>query len=569
MSASRSPDGTAAYVANLSSHSLSVVDTATSTVTASIPLASSAIGVAITPDGATAYVTLAGNNTVVAVSTSTHTVTATIPVGAAPQFISIDAAGAHAYVPNFTGNSVSVISIATNTVTATVSGGFNNPIGVHAAAVPVPAPTVTGLSPASGPRAGGTSVTITGTNLLGATAVTFGSTPAASFTVNSDTSITAVTLAHTAGAVDVTVTTASGTSAVVTANQYTYLKPAPVVTGISPIRGDVAGGTTVTITGTDLDGATAVDFGSTAATSFTVNSPTSITVTTPAVSTARTVDVTVTTDTGTSPAVTADQYTYVNTLVRVQGAGRVPVGTHAGQFGVAVQRTSAGGAISGHLEFQDQASGVHLGNATFTDVYTTASGTAYATGTATCRIGGTTSTCAFTLTATDGGKNTGSFILTYNTTVGGTILAGHVTVSGAGFAAPRTAAASAPANPVAAVTSGLLSANLLGITLSSGECGTGALVATGGTATGEVSCLLLGAAGATIDVDLPATTGTTGTNTATLGGTATVTVAGALPLPLPATASLAGTGSSAGLQLTVAGVTLPVLPIGTGGVEIG
>ncbi|MFJ8439966.1 IPT/TIG domain-containing protein [Kitasatospora griseola] len=511
----------------------------------------------------------ARGRSVAAVSTSTHTVTATIPVGAAPQFISIDAAGTHAYVPDFNSNTVSVISIATNTVTATVSGGFNNPIGVYAAEVPVPAPTVTGLSPASGPRAGGTSVTITGTNLLGATAVTFGSTPAASFTVNSDTSITAVTPAHTAGAVDVTVTTASGTSAVVTANQYTYLKPAPVVTGISPIRGDVAGGTTVTITGTDLDGATAVNFGSTAATSFTVNSPTSITATAPAGS-AGTVDVTVTTDTGTSPAVTADQYTYVNTLVRVQGAGRIPVGTHAGQFGVAVQRTSAGGAISGHLEFQDQASGVHLGGATFTDVYTTASGTAYATGTATCRIGGTTSTCAFTLTAIDGGKNTGSFTLTYNTTtVGGTILAGHVTVSGAGFAAPRTAAASAPANPVAAVTSGLLSANLLGITLSSGECGTGALVATGGTATGEVSCLLLGAAGATIDVDLPATTGTTGTNTATLGGTATVTVAGALPLPLPATAGLAGTGSSAGLQLTVAGVTLPVLPIGTGGIEIG
>jgi large repetitive protein len=58
--------------------------------------------------------------------------------------------------------------------------------------VPVPAPVVTGISPASGPLSGGTSVTITGSNFTGATAVSFGGTAAASFTVSSDTSITAV-----------------------------------------------------------------------------------------------------------------------------------------------------------------------------------------------------------------------------------------------------------------------------------------------------------------------------------------------------------------------------------------
>ena len=44
---------------------------------------------------------------------------------------------------------------------------------------------VTGVSPASGPGAGGTPVTITGTNFTGATAVYFGPTKAAKFTVNS------------------------------------------------------------------------------------------------------------------------------------------------------------------------------------------------------------------------------------------------------------------------------------------------------------------------------------------------------------------------------------------------
>ncbi len=92
-------------------------------------------------------------------------------------------------------------------------------------AVPVTsAPTVTAVSPANGGTAGGTSVTITGTNLSGATAVKFGSTSATSFTVNSSTSITATAPAG-AGTVNITVTTAGGTSATSTADQFTYALP--------------------------------------------------------------------------------------------------------------------------------------------------------------------------------------------------------------------------------------------------------------------------------------------------------------------------------------------------------
>jgi hypothetical protein len=74
------------------------------------------------------------------------------------------------------------------------------------------APTITSISPTKGSTAGGKTVTLRGTNFGGATAVTFGSTPASSFTVNSETEATAVTPEQSAGIEPVTVTTPGGTS---------------------------------------------------------------------------------------------------------------------------------------------------------------------------------------------------------------------------------------------------------------------------------------------------------------------------------------------------------------------
>ena len=85
------------------------------------------------------------------------------------------------------------------------------------------APTVTSISPTAGPVAGGTAVTITGTNLTGATSVAFRTTAATSFTVVSSTEVTAVSPARAAGTVDVTVTTPVGTSATSAADQFTYM----------------------------------------------------------------------------------------------------------------------------------------------------------------------------------------------------------------------------------------------------------------------------------------------------------------------------------------------------------
>lgn len=87
------------------------------------------------------------------------------------------------------------------------------------------APTITALTPGSGPTAGGTSVAITGADFTGATAVTFGGVSATSFTVNSATRITATTPAGPAGSVPVSVVTGLGTSAPATAATYTYVQP--------------------------------------------------------------------------------------------------------------------------------------------------------------------------------------------------------------------------------------------------------------------------------------------------------------------------------------------------------
>ncbi|QXU40125.1 MBG domain-containing protein [Pedobacter sp. D749] len=173
--------------------------------------------------------------------------------------------------------------------------------------VQVAAPTVTALSPTSGPTGGGTSVTITGTNFSGTTAVTFGATSATGFTVNSATQITATAPAGT-GTVDVRITTTGGTSATSASDQFTYVA-APTVTALSPTSGPTGGGTSVTITGTNFSGTTAVTFGATAATGFTVNSATQITATAPAGT--GTVDVRITTTGGTSATSASDQFTYV------------------------------------------------------------------------------------------------------------------------------------------------------------------------------------------------------------------------------------------------------------------
>jgi hypothetical protein len=150
--------------------------------------------------------------------------------------------------------------------------------------VPVPAPKITSLAPISGTAAGGTTVTITGTDLNGTSSVTFDGTEATSVRVVDSKSVTCVAPAHAAGPVKVELTV-TGVTATATGD-YTYTAsvpvPAPKITNLTPISGTAAGGTTVTITGTDLNGTSSVTFGGTPATSVTVVSAASVTCVAPA-----------------------------------------------------------------------------------------------------------------------------------------------------------------------------------------------------------------------------------------------------------------------------------------------
>lgn len=103
------------------------------------------------------------------------------------------------------------------------------------------APTVTSVSPSSGSSLGGSSVTITGSNLTDASAVMFGSQAASSFIVNSSTSITATSPAGSAGTVDITVTTPNGTSTTSSADQFTYTGPAIIFVTSTTYTGNLGG----------------------------------------------------------------------------------------------------------------------------------------------------------------------------------------------------------------------------------------------------------------------------------------------------------------------------------------
>jgi hypothetical protein len=154
------------------------------------------------------------------------------------------------------------------------------------------APTVSGFSPASG--AVGSTVTITGSAFTGATAVKFNGTASTTYTVNSGTQITA-TVPSGATSGPIAVTTAAGTGTSTSNFSVTATVAAPTISSFSPNHGPA--GTTVTIKGTNLSGASAVSFGG-ASTSPTFVSATQVRAAVP--SGATTGRITVTTPGGTA-----------------------------------------------------------------------------------------------------------------------------------------------------------------------------------------------------------------------------------------------------------------------------
>jgi hypothetical protein len=158
------------------------------------------------------------------------------------------------------------------------------------------------ISPNQGSTGGGTVVTITGTNLSGATAVKFGS-KSATITSNTPTSVTVVAPSGT-GTVGVTVTTPGGTS-----NPLSFFYVgAPFKSSLGASSGPLAGGNTITVNGVGLSTATSVSFGGVTATP-TVGSDSQLSVTVPAGAAAGPVGVSVTTAGGTNNGLT---YIYVD-----------------------------------------------------------------------------------------------------------------------------------------------------------------------------------------------------------------------------------------------------------------
>lgn len=217
-------------------------------------------------DGGTP-ITLAGSNFLGAVS---------VTVGGAPATNLVVTGGAQIDCRTPPGTGAGAVDVV---VTCSESGS----VTLTSAFTYRPRPTVTApLSPASGLQSGGTSITILGTNFLGAVSVTVNGLPATSVSVSGGTQITCVSPAgDVTGPVPITVTSSTH-GAVTVPNGFTYVPVVTIQPPVSPDNGPSQGGTTVTLTGQNFLGALTVRFGSNNATNVVVTGGTTITCTTPA-----------------------------------------------------------------------------------------------------------------------------------------------------------------------------------------------------------------------------------------------------------------------------------------------
>lgn len=141
-------------------------------------------------------------------------------------------------------------------------------------------PTLSSIAPKSGSTAGGRSIAIRGRHMVGASEVLFGSTPAASFRIVSDSRIVAVAPpGH--GTVHLLIETRGGISVPIRAATFSYLDE-PTIRRLAPPVGPSTGHNTVVIIGTNLSGVIRVTFGTRVAIAFKVRSDTRIVATVPA-----------------------------------------------------------------------------------------------------------------------------------------------------------------------------------------------------------------------------------------------------------------------------------------------
>ena len=167
-------------------------------------------------------------------------------------------------------------------------------------------PFISSVAPGQGTIVGGTPITISGAYFTGATSVTIDGAPVINMVVVSSTTITAVTPAHAAGSVSITITTPSRTSTL--KNAFSYASSS--ILSIVPNMGVVGGGALITISGNYLGGATSVTIGGAPATNLVVVSPTTITAVTPT-GTLGPADVVVTTPAETLTSLNGFSYVFI------------------------------------------------------------------------------------------------------------------------------------------------------------------------------------------------------------------------------------------------------------------
>ncbi|MCI0342029.1 MAG: IPT/TIG domain-containing protein [Planctomycetales bacterium] len=201
---------------------------------------------------------------------------ATIAIGgsAATSVVVVSATSITAATPSGSAGPANVTVTNPDSQSATIANGFTYTSGA------APAPTVTAVSPASGPVAGGTLITVSGTGFQTGAAVSIGFNPATSVTVLSAGTLTCVTPPGSAGATFVMVVNPDSQAGSLS-NGFTYLGP-PTISSVTPASGPPAGGQTVTIAGAGFQPGATVLFGGNAATSVTVASTTSLACVTPA-----------------------------------------------------------------------------------------------------------------------------------------------------------------------------------------------------------------------------------------------------------------------------------------------
>jgi YVTN family beta-propeller protein len=107
-----------AYIANVESDSVSVVDTANNAVVATIGVGLGPFSVAVNPAGTKVYVGNLVSKSVSVIDTDTRTVTATIPLGDIPISVAVNPAGTRVYAATLVSSTIAVIDTASNAVVA-------------------------------------------------------------------------------------------------------------------------------------------------------------------------------------------------------------------------------------------------------------------------------------------------------------------------------------------------------------------------------------------------------------------------------------------------------------------